>query len=200
MTIRIFATLAAALLASGAQAADFSFTGTLNHDNSTARYTFKLASAGTVTLTSLGYAGGTPLAGTTIARGGFDPVLTIYNAATGFAIGDADDGPGSPADAVTGANGDPIYSALLAAGTYTVYLSQYNNYGPASFPGTFAFDGQPNFRGGFVDFYGDQRTGNWALDISGVNGVPEPAMWGLMIAGFGMVGAAARRRQRTVAA
>ena len=32
------------------------------------------------------------------------------------------------------------------------------------------------------------------------NGVPEPATWGLMIAGFGMVGAAARRRRTAVAA
>ncbi len=31
-------------------------------------------------------------------------------------------------------------------------------------------------------------------------GVPEPASWALMIAGFGMIGAAARRRKPTVAA
>jgi hypothetical protein len=201
----MFATFAAALLATSAQAADFSFTGSFLADNGKAGYTFTLGSASTVTLASLGYAGGTNLAGATIARGGFDPVLTIYNAATGFAIADADDGPGSPADSVTGASGDPIYSALLAAGSYTVYLTQYNNFGPASLPGLFGFDGQPNFRGGFVDFYGDQRNGNWALDISGVDSVatasvPEPATWGLMIVGFGMVGAAARRRHRAVAA
>jgi hypothetical protein len=34
--------------------------------------------------------------------------------------------------------------------------------------------------------------------LSGVVGVPEPASWALMIAGFGLVGAALRRRQRTV--
>lgn len=31
-------------------------------------------------------------------------------------------------------------------------------------------------------------------------GIPEPATWGMMIAGFGMVGVAARRRKTTVAA
>ncbi|MCS6986475.1 MAG: PEPxxWA-CTERM sorting domain-containing protein [Sphingomonadaceae bacterium] len=30
--------------------------------------------------------------------------------------------------------------------------------------------------------------------------VPEPATWGLMIAGFGLVGAALRRRRATVLA
>lgn len=35
-------------------------------------------------------------------------------------------------------------------------------------------------------------------DVAGTAAVPEPAVWGLMIAGFGMVGAAARRR-RTMA-
>ncbi len=36
--------------------------------------------------------------------------------------------------------------------------------------------------------------------IYSFNGVPEPATWGLMIAGFGLVGAAARRRRTAVAA
>ncbi len=33
-----------------------------------------------------------------------------------------------------------------------------------------------------------------------VGGVPEPASWAMLIAGFGLVGAAARRRRRSVAA
>ena len=194
MTNRIFAALAAALLASSAQAASFSYTGSFTQDNGKAGYSFTLGSAGTVTLTSLGYAGGTNAAGQTIAAGGFDPVFTLYNS-SGFDIAEVDDGTGP----------DPVYSATLGAGTYTLYLTQYNNFGPASLPGFFAFDGQPNFRGGFVDFYGNERNGNWALDISGVDSVttaavPEPAAWALMLAGFGLVGSAARRRQRSVAA
>ncbi|TFU01367.1 PEP-CTERM sorting domain-containing protein [Polymorphobacter arshaanensis] len=38
------------------------------------------------------------------------------------------------------------------------------------------------------------------LDDVSVSMVPEPAAWGLMVAGFGMVGFAMRRRVRTVAA
>jgi hypothetical protein len=42
-------------------------------------------------------------------------------------------------------------------------------------------------------------TGNYsALRFS--SDVPEPASWAMLVAGFGLVGAAARRRQRTVAA
>ena len=203
MTIRAFAAIAAAMLASGASAASFSYTGSFGLDNDKAAYNFTLATAGTVTLTSLGYAGGVNAAGSTVAGGGFDSVLSLYDAAgTGIAFND--DGAGAATDS-TGHASDAGLSLSLAAGTYKVYLTQYSNFGPATLPGLFAFDGQPNFRGGFVDFYGSQRDGHWALDISGVDSalagsVPEPATWGLMIAGFGMVGAASRRRLRIVAA
>ena len=196
MTSRIFTAIAAALLASSAQAASFSYTGSFAVDNARAGYSFTLGSAGTVTLTSLGYNGGTNLAGQSIAAGGFDSVLSVYDA-SGFQIGTA--------DGETLSDPDATFSAALGAGTYTVYLSQYNNFGPASLPGNFAFDGQPNFRDGFVDFYGNQRNGTWALDIAGADStstaaVPEPVTWALMLVGFGMVGAAARRRQRGVVA
>ena len=35
--------------------------------------------------------------------------------------------------------------------------------------------------------------------LSTTAGVPEPATWGLMLGGFGMAGAAMRRRRRTMA-
>lgn len=42
---------------------------------------------------------------------------------------------------------------------------------------------------------------NYAFELDNVAGaVPEPATWGLMLVGFGMVGAAARRRSSAVAA
>lgn len=37
---------------------------------------------------------------------------------------------------------------------------------------------------------------NFSVDVSPTAAVPEPATWALLIAGFGMVGAAARRRTR----
>ena len=45
---------------------------------------------------------------------------------------------------------------------------------------------------------GNDYVGNFRIEGVAVTGaVPEPATWGLMIVGFGMVGAAARRRNRT---
>lgn len=49
-------------------------------------------------------------------------------------------------------------------------------------------------------------TGGFAIDtatitispVGGMSAAPEPASWGLMIAGFGMIGATLRARRRTV--
>lgn len=65
--------------------------------------------------------------------------------------------------------------------------------GPQIYSGT---EDAPAFRPGvfqLTDFY---NPNNYTLTISGVNGaaVPEPATWTMMILGFGMVGAALRRR------
>jgi len=46
---------------------------------------------------------------------------------------------------------------------------------------------------------GDEAWGIRALTVTGAT-VPEPAAWGLLIAGFVMTGAAVRRRSATVAA
>ena len=200
MSFRTIAAITAGLLAaSTASAANFSFTGTFAQDNGKAGYAFTLANAGTVTLQSLGYAGGTNAAGATVARGGFDTVLSLYDS-TGQGIAFQDDG--SPSVDTTGHASDALFSGALAAGTYTVFLTQYNNFGPfTQSPGLhFAFDGQPNFRNGFVDFYNSQRDGHWALDLIGVDSattaaVPEAATWALMLVGFGAVGATARRRR-----
>lgn len=206
MTIRSIAAIAAVLLAStAASAANFSFVGTFAHDSSAAAFDFTIAAPGTVTLATLGYAGGTNASGATIAQGGFDPVLSLYGS-DGFAIDFNDDGAGVALDSATGIGGDSLLSLALGAGSYTVIVSQYDNFGPAFLGGnTFAFSGQPNFRGGFVDFYGSQRNGGFALDILGadsaaITSVPEASSWAMLIIGFGLVGAAARRRQGAVAA
>jgi PEP-CTERM motif len=176
----ITAIAATALIATGAAAA--SFSGTFAKDNGKAGFYFLITAPTTVTITSTGYAGG-----------GFDPVLSLYDS-TGFNI-DSND------DQATGVSDSQLVSPL-AKGKYLVYLTQYDNFGPASLGLPFNFDDQPDFRGGFVDFSGNQRTGNWALDISGaaVSGaVPEPSTWAMLIVGFGLVGAVSRRRAAVAA-
>jgi hypothetical protein len=64
--------------------------------------------------------------------------------------------------------------------------------------------GQGEASSGFVDYirvYDTALTGSEvaALTPPGVGGVPEPAAWAFMIGGFGLVGAASRRRRLAVA-
>ncbi|WP_136161171.1 DVUA0089 family protein [Sphingomonas flavalba] len=186
----------AAFAATPAAAVDLSFVGTLPAENGVAFIDFSLNAAGSVTLASYGYAGGTNAAGQTIAAGGFDSILTLFDKTTGARIAQNDDRNGWGAIAY-----DPLLTLNLAAGSYTAALSSFTN-----------FSMGPNLAYGFTDFglfFG--RSGNWALDISGDTlvapairantapvAVPEPAAWALMIAGFGLAGYAFRRRRGTV--
>lgn len=182
MKIIHIAAIAAATLVSTAASA-VSFSGTFRQDNGKAGFFFYLNAPGTVTIESTGN-----------AAGGFDPVLSLYDSA-GLGIAFNDDQDVGIAD--------PKLVESLSAGRYTVYLTQYDNFGPASLGLPFNFDDQPNFRGGFIDFFGNQRTGDWALSIDGASNagaVPETASWVMLIAGFGLVGAAMRRRAQPIVA
>jgi hypothetical protein len=130
----------------------------------------------------------------TIARGGFDPILALFDS-TGLKINQNDDGGSNvAADAVTGAHYDTYLQSFLNPGTYTVSVQAYSNFAI----GPFLSDG---FSGGgsFVDATGNPRDTHWAFDILNVQsavqaGVPEPATWAVMLLGFGAVGFALRRR------
>lgn len=196
MIIRTFAALAAAFLAGvTASAGTFSFTGNLAHDNSLAPVAFHVGTGGVVDLTSLGFAGGIDARGQTIAAGGFDTVLSLYDS-TGTGIAFNDDGATAKADA-TGHASDAGLSINLAPGTYTAYLTQYSNFGALLLTNGFAFDGVPDFAGGFIDSHGNQRDSHYALDIvgAGVVSAPEASSVAVLLAGLGVLGFAARRRR-----
>lgn len=205
-------------LSPSAKADSFSFTGNLATGDQVLLFNFTVGASSLVTLETLSYAGGTNAAGTVIARGGFDPILALFDS-TGALINQNDDG-GSlvPAD-ITGVHYDTFLQSLLAAGSFTVAVMQYDNFanGPNLSNG-FQNTGNPNFatafNGGtcgtnqFVDVAGaganSCRDSHWAFDILGVNSatgpgggggtqVPEPNV--SLLLGIGLLGVVALSRK-----
>jgi hypothetical protein len=187
------AAIAAAILATSsvsALAANFSFSGNLAGDNDVQLFSFTLAAPSDVTLRTWSYAGGTNAAGDLIAAGGFDPIVSLFDGAGSPAILiDAnDDGFGVPVDPGTGNAYDSLLERfMLLAGTYTVALSQSNNFanGPTLGDG-FLGAGNSNF---------DGRTSAWALDILGADsaGLPLPGTLALTMLGLAAAGVTRRR-------
>lgn len=207
---------AGALLASGAASAeDYSFTGHFSADDDVQLFNFTAGGTSSVVLRTWSYAGGTNAAGDTIARGGFDPILALFDGTGAYVSHNDDGGCGYVAhDSVTGACWDTYFTATLAAGNYTVAVMQYDNFAiRPNLSDGFQRTGEGNFTAGwcsggagiFCDVNGDARDSHWAFDILGVEGasvvppngaVPEPATWAMLITGFGLVGGMARRQQK----
>ena len=196
------------LTAVAASASSFSFTGTFSADDQLELFQFT-APSNNVTLLTWGYAGGTNANSQVIPSGGFDPVLSLFDAtggllSTSLLIATNDDGAGVATDPLTGNAFDSLLNltALVAGNTYVLVLSQYDNLanGP-DYGAGFSQQGNGNFTPGefgcpgvsFCDATPAQRNGNWAVDITGVgtavdlsatSSVPEPGSMLLLSAGI----------------
>lgn len=195
--------LALCAAVSSASAANISYTGEFAYDNEVKLFQFNVDTLSTVGLRTWSYAGGINAAGEAIARGGFDPIMALFNSA-GQLVGEQDDGGCRKvaADAVTRQCWDINYSIELAPGTYTASLQQYNHYSVSSnlADGFYYQDDQyRNFRNGFVDEMDVKRNGSWAVDLLNVSlpapaGVPEPgSIW---LVGAALAGLTALRRRQ----
>lgn len=185
---------------------NFSFTGNFSQDDEVLLFDFTVALPSVVTLRTWSFAGGTNAEGGTVERGGFDPILTLYDE-QGAKLFEDDDGS-LAIDPVTGLSWDSFISETLGQGRYRLVLAQYNNFGPDRLNGDFyPRTGQGNFTGTDCDAPGKsflllnvgclERAGHWALDIIGVEQairVPEPAGVGLL--GLGLLGIAGLRRHK----
>jgi hypothetical protein len=77
----LYAVLASLLVSGSASAADFSFTGNFKNDNEVQEFNFSVVrSPSDVMLRTWSCAGGTNVAGAVIQRGGFDPIVSLFNA------------------------------------------------------------------------------------------------------------------------
>lgn len=215
--------------ANPASAAAFSFVGSFTQDDNIQSFSFTTSGATNVRLISFSYGGGTNAAGTVIPRGGFDPILALFDS-TGALIGQDDDAvSGTPGacgsgvvnpDALTGNQWDTCLDLpLLAAGTYTVTIQEYDNFangpnlsdgfvrsGTGNFTDTFPCGDDPNNILPFHDVSGVSpgclRDSHWAFDILNVTQateeVPEPLT--LSVFGAGIAASIAVRRRKKSAA
>jgi hypothetical protein len=181
----------------------WTFSGTLAQDDGVQLFALHLPGPAAVTLRTLSYAGGTDALGTAVPRGGFDPVLALFDAG-GTLLGQNDDGGADvPADALTGATFDAYLALVLAAGDYTLAVAQFDNLarGPALADG-FERTGQASFTTGFgcpdaqaafndvSGVAGCGRSAAFAVEVAAL--VPEPASALLLVPALAL---AVRRRR-----
>lgn len=192
-----------------------SYTGTLASAESTFETTITLTTASNVTLQTYSFGGGLNAAGTTIAPGGTDDFVGLFS------------GTGSGASIINGgslwvnfSNGCPPAGTVsnfgdttcgdetftfdgLAAGTYTILLSDGNYVPIALYDSGTLGEGFFDFTGGVFCNLVDVNTGTacpntsgaFALDVitsSSTATVPEPASLSLLVAG--LLGVALRRK------
>ncbi len=207
------AAASAVLLAAvqGALAAQVSLNGNFKADDNVQFFNLTLASAGSLSVTSLGYGGGTALNGRVVAAGGFDTLLFLYGS-DGTLLGQSDDGMDALVDPSTGLAADAGFTTgLLAAGVYKLALTQYDNFALGNLADGFSQAGAGNFTPGmtgctaasFCDWSGAARSSAWALDISGdtlSSVVPEPGSLLLALSAAGIAGATVRRRTKALRA
>ena len=186
-----------ALIAATTAHATLTFSGTIARDDQVQLFSFDMLAAGTATIETFSYAGGTDAAGHLVPRGGFDPIVSVFDRVTGALIALVDDGA-SRVDPATGAAFDSFMTPALGPGLYWAAISQFDNFpiGPnlangflesgATFTSAFGCS-----NGRFCDVSGvspgNNRNGNFDLGISGPQVVPEPgtlALIGLAIPGI----------------
>lgn len=177
--------LLAVFASAGASALSTSYSGNLEGDDDVQFFTFSVPEPSTVVLRTWSFAGGTNAAGTLIADGGFDPILSLFDGNGVFIVANDDDEDFSAVDLASGEQFDSYISSDLVAGNYTVSITQYANFavGPNLSDG-FEGSGETSFGG---------RDDHFAFDVL-VSSVPEPQSGALLALGLGVFAFVRQRR------
>ena len=206
-----FTFVAALMLTAGVsiQAASISLQGTWINDDQVQEFTVILGIPGQLTAQTFSYAGGDDGLGHVIARGAFDPVLTLFDGSGNFRTMNNDGACGTvEKDSVTLNCFDFYLSLNLAAGTYVLALTENDNLavGPTAADGfTQAGNGDftcPEFMGtagAFCDASLNQRNASFALtiDTPGARTL-EPSSAFLILSGAAICGAARKYLSATL--
>jgi hypothetical protein len=202
------------------------YAGTLATPESVFEATFVVSASETITFQTWGFGGGTNSAGNTISPGGFDPLISLFNGPVptatmyvdglGNPLADADNlsnppwsyvGNCPPAGTVAiGTDqdcGDDFMQVLLAAGVYTLVLTDANYIPNAIYDNGALSEGFVDFTNGVfqtcdpVSNVCITPNGNYAVDILSANGglmaVPEPGSLALFSLGLGVLAGWGRR-------
>jgi len=199
---KIVCLLAGLLSVGSVNATALSFTGNFDTDESRFYTTFDVTTASTVNLTSFGYAGGINGAGDSIADGGFDSQLFLFDSNGNLVT--SDDDSSNIDSASSGLSWDALISLTLAIDSYTAVLTQFNSdyISGDLFTGNWSTSGVNDF----IDVQGNQRNSAYAFDISGdfitnvvdsTTNVPEPAT--AILLGMGLAGIGFSRKRKAQA-
>jgi hypothetical protein len=165
-----------------------SLTGSLdpNDPNDVFLYGFTLSAPSTLTIQTYGYGGtsnapaGKNAAGQVISAGGFDTYVSLFLGAGPGAtfLASNDDGVCPPGNSVPACHDSTLLMPSLAAGSYTLALSVFDNFSFAENLGIGTLgDGFISLGSYFDATSGTFRTSNYAVDIIAngpVTPVPEP--------------------------
>lgn len=177
-------------IAASGQNSSLSYTGNLASPQSAFEVTFTLSAPDTVTFRTWGFGGGINAANEVISAGGFDPLITLFKGTTNSAVIylDASGNPLADADnllnapwsfaancpaagtVAIGANhdcGDVQMSVALAAGTYTLVLTDANYQPGAIYDGGDLSETFVDFTGGAVQFQTCDPLANACINPNG---------------------------------